>query len=548
MKKIYISAKLCLIGIAAIAQGTFFSPTTYRGAFAPAPTPMWTDGWTQWDPQNAVYPAPNVTISGNITTNTTWTANNTYLLQGQIYVKNGATLTIEPGTVIRGDYSSVGAGLFITTGSRIMAIGTISKPIVFTSSQAVGSRNIGDWGGVVLLGLAKTNAAGGIANIEGLTPGADTQYGGATSPDDNDNSGTLNYVRIEFGGYVYQPSKEINGLTFGAVGRGTTIDNVQVSFANDDGFEWFGGTVNCKHLVSYRNLDDDFDTDNGFSGNIQFGLSVRDPQIADDPLVSTSEGFESDNDAAGSSNAPLTSALFSNMTLIGPYRGNTGSTIAAGYRRGARIRRNSNLKIFNSVFLDHTRGIHIDGTACETNATSGGLKFKYNIVAGNSTGKVCEVNSASTFAIRSWFSNNNNDSLVQSTGILTTPYNFTAPDYRPASASPALAGADFTDAAFAGLTAVIALNPDYSNGPVNLYPNPVQNSTTLSFELNKSTEVSITIFNLTGQLAAAVKSTELISKGIQQIPLNTESLDAGIYFVKISCAEFTKAVKMIVKR
>ena len=123
-------------------------------------------------------------------------------------------------------------------------MGTKDLPIVFTSNQPAGSRGLGDWGGVVLLGRATTNQPNGIANVEGITPTSDTQFGGGTSSDDNDNSGTMQYCRIEFGGYVYLTNSEINGLTLGAVGRGTTIDHIQVSFVNDDAFEWFGGTVN----------------------------------------------------------------------------------------------------------------------------------------------------------------------------------------------------------------------------------------------------------------------------------------------------------------
>lgn len=449
MKKIYKTALFALMSNFALAQG-FFVPTTYKGAFAPAPTPMWTDNWTNWDPQNTVYPAPTVNVTTSITVNTTWTSGNVYYLRNQIFVKNGATLTIQPGTIILGDKTATGAGLFICKGSKINAVGTPTQPIVFTSDQAPGSRGLGDWGGVILLGQASNNNPGGTAYIEGIAPSADTEFGGGPSPDDDDDSGKMQYVRIEFGGYVYAPNKEINGLTFGAVGRGTTIDHIQVSFANDDAFEWFGGTVNCKYLVAYRNLDDDFDTDNGFSGKIQFGLSVRDPQIADDPAVSTSEGFESDNDASGSASTPLTGAIFSNMTIIGPFRGNTASTIAAGYRRGARLRRNTNQKIFNSIFMDHPRGIHIDGTACETNAGNGALKFMNNLIAGNQSGKVCEKNTGSTFNIWSWFASSSNDSLVSTTGILITPYNYLAPDYRPAGPL-ATGGSSFADGTFAGL-------------------------------------------------------------------------------------------------
>lgn len=449
MKKIYTSAIFACISTLALSQ-SFFVPTDYRGAFAPAPAAMWTDGWTNWDPQNTVYNAPTVNITSSITNNTTWTANNVYLLQGQIYVKNGATLTIEPGTIIMGDKASVGAGLFITQGSKLVAIGTENNPIVFTSNQAPGARAAGDWGGIILMGRASNNQSGGIANIEGIAPSPDTQYGGGTSPEDNDDSGSLRYVRIEFPGYVYQTDKEINGLTLGSVGNATEIDHIQVSFSNDDAYEWFGGTVNCHHLVSYRNLDDDFDTDNGYNGHVQFGLIVRDPNIADNPSVSTSEGFESDNNAAGTVAYPQTAAIFSNITAVGPFRGNTASTIATGYRRGARLRRNSGLKIYNSLFMDFQRGIHIDGTLCETNATNGDLKFRNNLIAGTATGRATERNTSSTYDMITWFVSGSNDSLVSTTGILVTPYDYLLPDYRPVSAtSPALTNYDFTDATIA---------------------------------------------------------------------------------------------------
>ncbi len=204
MKKIFTTAAFIFSGLVSMAQTQFVTPTTYRGAFAPAPAAMWTDTWCNWDPQNIDYigAATPVTVTANITNNTTWTSNNIYLLSGQIYVKNGATLTIQPGTVIMGDYNTTGSGLFITQGSKLNAIGTANSPIVFTSSQPVGSKVTGDWGGVILMGRASNNNTGGIANVEGLAPTADTQFGGGTSPDDNDNSGTLQYVRIEYPGYV----------------------------------------------------------------------------------------------------------------------------------------------------------------------------------------------------------------------------------------------------------------------------------------------------------------------------------------------------------
>ena len=258
-----------------------------------------------------------------------------------MYVTNGAILTIEPGTKIVGETGKNG-GLIITRSCKIIADGTEARPIVFTSEAANPQR--GDWAGVVLLGNAPTNSSfngvQGIGEIEGGINNSDGLglYGTPASQAQNpaDNSGILRYVRIEYAGYAFLPDKEINGLTFGGVGNKTIVDYVQVSYANDDSFEWFGGTVNCTHLISFRTLDDDFDTDNGFSGKVQFGISLRDSAVAD---ISKSEAFESDNDAAGSSLLPQTAAVFSNMTVMGPRAtlANTGNSL---FLCGAQIRRN----------------------------------------------------------------------------------------------------------------------------------------------------------------------------------------------------------------
>ena len=153
------------------------------------------------------------TIRTDITTNTTWNSGTIYLLEGNRFVKNGATLTIEPGTIIRGDKASKGT-LIITKNGRIYANGTAAQPIIFTSNQTVGQRTYGDWGGVVILGNATTNIPGGVGIIEGGLLGQDATYGGT---DDEDSSGVFRYVRIEFPGIAYQPNSEINGLTFGGM-------------------------------------------------------------------------------------------------------------------------------------------------------------------------------------------------------------------------------------------------------------------------------------------------------------------------------------------
>ena len=290
----------------------------------------------------------------------------TYTLKGWVYIANGAELTIEPGTIIKGDKETK-AALIAERGGKLIAQGTASEPIVFTSEQAAGSRKPGDWGGIILCGNARNNQTD--MQIEG---GPRTHHGGTN---DADNSGVLSYVRIEFAGYPFQKDKEINGLTFGSVGSGTQIDHVQVSYSNDDSFEWFGGTVNCKYLVAYKGWDDDFDTDNGFSGNVQYGLALRDSKIAD---TSQSNGFESDNCADGADVQPYTTATFSNITFVGPkvlddkfqnnetyinggnYYPNNGSAMGK-FQAAMQIRRSSRLNCINSVALGWPIGLIVDG-------------------------------------------------------------------------------------------------------------------------------------------------------------------------------------------
>lgn len=298
-------------------------------------------------------------------------AKGTYLLKGWVYIADGAELTIEPGTVIKGDKQTK-AAIIVERGGKLIAQGTASAPIVFTSEEAKGQRRPGDWGGVILCGKAPHNA--GEAQIEG---GPRTKHGGN---DPHDNSGVLSYVRVEFAGYPFDTDKEINGVTFGSVGDGTKVDHVQVSYSNDDSFEWFGGTVNCKNLVAFRGWDDDFDTDNGFSGSVQYGLVVRDSRLAD---KSQSNGFESDNDASGSTASPFTSATFSNITFVGP-KGtdanfqNTTEYINGGnmlpnntsglgrFQAAMQIRRGSRLNCINSVAYGYPIGFMLDGQKGDT--------------------------------------------------------------------------------------------------------------------------------------------------------------------------------------
>lgn len=442
-----------LVAVVANAQ----EATTYRGAFAPAPTPMWTDNWTNWDPQNTFYAASSVNVTGVITTNTTWTRNNVYNLQGLVFVDSLVTLTIEAGTVIKGDATTVSAGLIVQRGATIIANGTPCNPIVFTSSKDIGARLRGDWAGVIILGRAVNNVSNDLA-IEGIgTTNVRARHGGT---DNADNSGIFKYVRIEYAGYVFGASNEINSFTMGSVGTGTTIDYVQTSFGNDDSFEWFGGTVNAKHLVSYRTVDDAFDTDNGYSGLVQFALDVKDPAVADLVSNSTSEGFESDNNAAGTEAMPKTTASFYNVTQVGAFRcgsnaGGITQPTADGFRRGARLRRSSELKIFNSILMNNWRGLFIDGTAALANGAANKLQFRNNIIAMDTTiawaapytgvARIGEDAASRNFIA---LAANTNTILNTPCDILANAWNFLNPDYRPnpafGSSGAALSGADFT--------------------------------------------------------------------------------------------------------
>lgn len=561
MKKIYLLAMLLLVTFTSIAQ---FTTTTYRGAFAPAPEAMWTDTWTEFDPQNKVYPTPTVTISANIIANTTWTAGNTYALGGQIYVKDGATLTIEPGVIIA---SSVpGSGLFVTKGAKLIAEGTVTKPIVFTSNKTVGNRNRGDWGGIILLGKGVYNVNSGVNNIEGITASADTQFGGGSTPDDTDNSGSLKYVRIEYAGYNYGTNQEINGLTMGAVGSGTKIDYVQVSYANDDSFEWFGGAVNCSHLVAFNGLDDDFDTDNGFSGNVQFCLAIKDPKSAD---ISDSNCFESDNNSTSAAGTKFTKCIFSNCTLVGPsYRAtlpNGGTTPAARHRRAAHLRRNSQIQVYNSIFMDFVDGLVVDGLTTENNAINGTLKFNSNILAGISTNaKILQVGSNAvtgppaipntatntsginpSFNLTTWFAAGNNTGFatpITNAGLLTAPYNLTdgiiysGLDYRPATGSIALTGADFSTLSADSFDS----NAEFS---LKVYPNPSSESFKFDYVSSSNEKVNVTAYDITGK---TVKSIAVDYAEINEQTIGND-FTPGVYVIVLKQGTINKTVRVIKK-
>lgn len=406
-----------------------------------------------------------VTLSGRITKDTTLLAADDNNLKGIVYITRGVTLTIQKGAKVKGAFSGADvAALVICRGGKIIAEGTATEPIVFTSASA--NPASGDWGGIVILGTAAINSSftgisgllqveGGIDNAQGdgLAGSGDAAF---PTVNNNDNSGKLSYVRIEYAGYAFQPDKEINSLTMAGVGRGTVIDHIQVTYAKDDAFEWFGGNVDCKYLIAYKTQDDDFDTDNGYSGNVQFGLVLRDSLIAD---ISTSEAFESDNNPGGTTASPKTSAVFSNITAIGPRAtlSNIGNTF---YRGGAHIRRNTSISIFNSIIMGWNQGILIDattGTPTDLNINDSTLRIRNTTLAGNNVNinyaaSASAPTGATASSLTTWFNTAffNNDILTNASDArLIQPFNYNAPDPTPFGGSAGnqkiLNGASFND-------------------------------------------------------------------------------------------------------
>ncbi len=428
-----------------------------------------------------------ITISGTITKDSILRKGNNYVLSGLVFIEKGVTLTVEAGVTVKGEYSGSNvAALIIKRGAKINAKGTAAEPIIFTSNAP--TPKSGDWGGVVICGTAAVNAAfnnipglyqveGGIndGSGRGLAGSGDALY---PTPNNDDNSGVLQYVRIEYAGYAFVPDNEINSLTLAAVGRGTTIDHIQISYAKDDAIEWFGGTVNCKYLIAYKTQDDDFDTDNGFSGQVQFGLIVRDSSIAD---ISKSEAFESDNNATGTTATPKTAAIFSNCTVIGPRAtlNNVGSSNYLG--SAVQIRRNSAISIYNTIIMGWANGIVIDdqtGTATSGNIADSTLRLKNILIAGCGTAvSYIGTGGSSTTAVDAWFRGqaspftNKITTLADGAGY-TRPFDYTNYDFTPygntstpnlnfpTATTPVVDNVSFTDTK---LVAAMAANPTAPN-------------------------------------------------------------------------------------
>lgn len=300
-------------------------------------------------------PVGAAVLTGTIAANRTLSSDTVYTLSGYVKVQAGATLTIEPGTTILGDSTVAGSSLWILRGAQINANGTATDPIVFTSAKAVGTRAPGDWGGIILIGNGIINRTGTI-NTEGPVGVAEVYSGGSNNAD---NSGTMRYVRIEFAGYDVSGgnASELNGLSLYAVGSGTTLEYIEVLSGLDDSFEWWGGAVDGRYLVSYESGDDHFDWSEGYVGRNQFLIAYQSQRLQPAPgagTVSTDpQGIEADGCngsgcTSGFRSTPFSDPTFANLTIVG--MGATETTAAGGF--GAVLRRGTRGLLANSIIAN----------------------------------------------------------------------------------------------------------------------------------------------------------------------------------------------------
>lgn len=350
-------------------------------------------------------------LRGDFTRDLTLTCDTFWVLRGAVFVREPARLIIEPGTTIVGETATRGT-LVIDQGAQIIAAGTREAPIVFTSDQPVGRRGRGDWGGLIINGRAPVNLPGGVGLGEG-----DTGVYGGTDPDDN--SGILRYVRVEFAGLEFSPDNELNGIAFQGVGRGTTVENIQVHFNKDDGIEMFGGTVDIKRAVLTGIGDDSIDWTFGWTGRLQFAVVQQRGDDAD-------RGIEADNNGNNNDLLPRSAPTIYNITLVGDPEADLGpeSTDGIRFREGtAAILRNAIVTGFK------TAGVDVRNTSTLAQVTAGTLRMTHSIVSGNARNFASGAAALLTAA---------GGTVAQVDPMLIAPFDRTEPVFRPQAGSPAV--------------------------------------------------------------------------------------------------------------
>jgi hypothetical protein len=514
-----------------------------------------------------------------------------YTLTGLYYVDSLHTITIPAGTVVRGDTAST---LIVSRGAKIYATGTAQDPVVFTSLKEPNNRYPGDWGGVIILGRAPVNKV--EPQIEGGIIGG--SYGGAVA---DDTSGVFKYVRIEFPGYRFQLNNEVNGLTMGGVGSGTELHHVQVSYSFDDSFEWFGGTVNAHHLVTFGGTDDEFDTDFGYQGNVQFCFGLRDRRFWDP--TGQSNGFESDNDGSSTSTAtPYTRPTFCNVTLIGPilYEGNNPPA-GHSFQYSAVLRRSTKTSVFNSIIVGYPWGISLrdvythkwswtDNELEVKNMSLGAaeLKKEWTPTVMDSSrwvaGSVGTTDSCTMWFNRGTYYNYGSQVTRHCADIgLVYMNNINQPNPVPIVGSEPDGSADFSSPRLAGFTVVDyrgAFDPDLPlyeqwiwewtnfNPEITEYnpavtaveettplvrklsqnfPNPFNPVTRIKFNMPRTGHASLIVYNVKGEKVATLVNGEKVA-GAHEVTFNAKGLASGTYFYTFKTAGVQETRKMVLLR
>jgi len=385
-------------------------------------TTNWMSNWTNFKPANTEYNEASNIIAGTIDKDTKLLRRNTYQLVGIVYVTNNAVLTIEPGTVIRGDDKTCGT-LVITNGSKIIAEGTETDPIVFTSNKENLDRKPGDWGGIVILGKAPINSLGGLHTLPFDLEPLLNHYGGQ---DAEDNSGILKYVRIEYSGRKLSALKELNGLSLAGVGRKTVLNNIQISFSNDDSFECYGGELNMSNLISYRTTDDDFDFTQGAQINISNSIAIRHPFSSD---ISGSRCFEVDSyDKIENTDIKrLTKINATNITLVNLEENNQGLV-----REAIHIKENTFFNLTNSIVSGFMPFTLLEGNIGNGEVNLAKITFK-NLVVNNCNGGIISESSSNNTDLQSYYSNPQYDidfTKIKNSDLFTMPNIKGNPDFR----------------------------------------------------------------------------------------------------------------------
>ena len=512
-----------------------------------------------------------------------WTSDNTYLLDGFVFVEDGSVLNIEAGTVIKGKATPTtgdnASALIIAQGGKIFASGTSNKPIIFTAESDdifvptdLTSADRGLWGGVIVLGRADINTTSGVGQVEGIpTTEPRAAYGGGDSPDDEESSGVLRYVSIRHGGAELSPGDEINGLTLGAVGSGTTVEYVEV-FANlDDGYEWFGGTVNTKYIVSAFCGDDGFDFDEGWRGKNQFWFVLQGTDFA-------GRMAEQDGGTTPEDGLPFAIPLIYNATYLGP--GVTAFPEGDG-AEALIFRDNAGGKYYNSIITEYNGGNNGYGITVEDLASGEDSRARLEagdlVLNNNIWWNFGATNSVDSIArqdfVRTHFNANNNQVIDPQINSISRD-NDGSLDPRPNASGPAGSGAVApTDGFFTTTSYYGAFNPTaplWTGGWTALshnritdikvdkitdvipreyiltqnYPNPFNPATRISFSLPNGSFVKLSVYNILGQ-QIEVLVNGFRNAGTYELIWDASNLPSGVYIYRLETGSNVISKKMM---